>query len=94
MVRDGGVSIAYVGELSFTQSFGLVMRQRGVVVTLTFAAPIETAGRTRREVTALAEGEIASHLGLPKDRTPRPRADLLAAPRGATCPRRTRCRAT
>ena len=73
--------VAYVGELSFMQSFGLVMRQRGVVVKLTFAAPIETAQRTRREVTALAEAEIASLLGLAKDRTPRTLADLLAAPR-------------
>lgn len=73
--------VAYVGELSFTQSFGLVLRQRGVVVTLSFAAPIETVNRTRREVAALAEGEIASLLGLAKDRTPRTPADLPAAPR-------------
>ena len=80
---DGALcrEVAYVGELSFMQSFGLVLRQRGVVVTLSFAAPIETAGRTRREVTALAEAEIASLLGLAKDRTPRTLADLLAAPR-------------
>ncbi len=73
--------VAYVGELSFTQSFGQVLRQRGVVVTLSFAAPIETVNRTRREVAALAEGEIASLLGLAKDRTPRTPADLPAAPR-------------
>ena len=73
--------VAYVGDLSFTQSFGLVMRQRGVVVTLSFAAPIETANRNRREVAALAEGEIASLLGLAKDRTPRTLADLQAAQR-------------
>ena len=73
--------VAYVGELSFMQSFGLVLRQRGVVVTLSFAAPVETVNRTRREVAALAESEIASLLGLAKDRTPRTLADLLAAQR-------------
>ena len=80
---DGALcrEVAYVGELSFMQSFGLVMRQRGVVVTLRFAPPIETRNRTRREVAALAEVEIASLLGLAKDRTPRTLADLLAAPR-------------
>ena len=80
---DGALcrEMAYVGELSFMQSFGLVLRQRGVVVTLSFAAPIETVGRTRREVAAAAEAEIASLLGLAKDRTPRTLADLPAAPR-------------
>ena len=73
--------VAYVGELTFMQSFSLVLRQRGVVARIIFASPVETAGRTRREVAALAEGEIASLLGLAKDRTPRTLADLLAAPR-------------
>ncbi|MEO7741877.1 MAG: lysophospholipid acyltransferase family protein [Usitatibacter sp.] len=73
--------MAYVGELSFMQSFGLVLRQHGVMVTLSFAVPIETANRTRREVASLAESQIASLLGLEKDRKPRTLADLLAAPR-------------
>ena len=73
--------VAFVGEISFVQSFALVLRQRGVVVTLSFAPPIETGNRTRREVAALAEAEIASLLGLAKDRTPRTLADLLAAQR-------------
>jgi 1-acyl-sn-glycerol-3-phosphate acyltransferase len=72
---------AYVGELSFMQSMGLVLRQRGLVVRMQFAPAIETAGRSRREVAAEAEAAIASLLGLPADRRPRTLSGPPAAPR-------------
>jgi 1-acyl-sn-glycerol-3-phosphate acyltransferase len=72
---------AYVGELSFMQSMGLVLRQRGLVARVFFAPVVETAGRSRREVAAEAEAHIASLLGLPADRRPRTGGDPPAAPR-------------
>lgn len=62
---------AYVGELSFMQSMGLVLRQRGLVARVQFAPVVETVGRTRREVAAQAQAAVASLLGLPADRAPR-----------------------
>ena len=59
---------AYVGELSFMQSLALVIRQRGVVARVRFAAPIPTRGRSRREVAAEAERGVATLLGLPRGR--------------------------
>ena len=76
-------AMAYVGELSFVQSLGLVMRQRGVVARLRFAAPIDAAGRTRREVArGSRRSAIASLLGLPGRQctAPRTAADPPAAP--------------
>lgn len=71
--EDGALcrEMAYADELSFTQSFGLVLRQRGVTVRLSFAPAIETLGRTRREVAPLAEAAVASLLRFPRDTAPR-----------------------
>lgn len=70
--------MAYAGDLTFPQSFRLVLRSRGVTVRLIFAPPIETAGRTRREVAPLAQATVASLLGLAPGREPRRDGD----PRG------------
>jgi 1-acyl-sn-glycerol-3-phosphate acyltransferase len=56
--------MAYVGELSFMQSLGLVIRQRGVVARLAFAPVIETEGRNRREVASASRAAVATLLGL------------------------------
>ena len=65
-------AMAYVGELSFMQSLGLVIRQRGVVARIAFAPVIETEGRKRREVAAAARDSVATLLGLStEDRLPR-----------------------
>jgi len=53
-----------VGELSFMQSLGLVIRQRGVVARLAFAPVIETEGRNRREVASASRAAVATLLGL------------------------------
>jgi len=58
------LAMAYVGDLSFMQSLGLVIRQRGVIARLAFAAPIDTAGLGRREVAAAAQAAVANLLRL------------------------------
>lgn len=74
-------AMAYVGELSFMQSLGLVIRQRGVVARLRFAPVVETEGGTRRAVAEAAEARIASLLGLvPEGRRPRTPPGPPAAP--------------
>jgi 1-acyl-sn-glycerol-3-phosphate acyltransferase len=81
---DGSLcrAMAYVGELSFMQSRGLVIRQKGVRARLAFSAPIETAGRGRREVAAAAHAAVATLLGLSApDTPPRTARDPPAAPR-------------
>jgi 1-acyl-sn-glycerol-3-phosphate acyltransferase len=73
--------MAYAGDLTFPQSFRLVLRGRGVTVRLMFAPPIETAGRSRREVAPLAEATVANLLGLVPGREPRTDGDPRGAPR-------------
>jgi 1-acyl-sn-glycerol-3-phosphate acyltransferase len=74
-------AVAYVGELSFMHSMGLVLRQRGVVVTVSFAPPIDTAGLPRREIAARAHRAVAMLLGLAPGTGPRTPPDPPAAPR-------------
>jgi 1-acyl-sn-glycerol-3-phosphate acyltransferase len=81
---DGSLcrAIAYVGELSFMQSLGLAIRQRGVVARVSFAPVVETVGSSRRDVAAASRGRIASLLGLPpQDTAPRTPAGPPGAPR-------------
>jgi 1-acyl-sn-glycerol-3-phosphate acyltransferase len=74
-------ALAYVGELSFMQSLGLAIRQRGVVARVRFAPAVETAGATRREVAAAARARVASLLGLASpDTPPRSGVDRPGAP--------------
>lgn len=74
-------AIAYVGELSFMQSLGLVIRQRGVVARVRFAPGVPTEGGTRRTVAESAQAGVASLLGLvPEDRRPRTPPGPPAAP--------------
>jgi len=69
---DGSLcrAVAYVGDLSFMQSLGLAIRQRGVVVRIRFAQVVETTGLSRREVAARSRAQVASLLGLPPQDTP------------------------
>lgn len=81
--EDGSLcrAMAYVGELSFMQSLGLVIRQRRVVVRVRFAAPIDAAGTTRRELAAGCRAAVASLLGLESPGTaPRRGAGPAGAP--------------
>jgi 1-acyl-sn-glycerol-3-phosphate acyltransferase len=64
--EDGSAcrAMAYVGEISFMQSLGLIVRQRGVVAHLAFAPPLDAAMHDRRGVARLAHERVASLLGL------------------------------
>ena len=74
-------AFAYVGELSFMQSLGLVIRQRGVTAYVRFAPALPTAGASRREVALAARSRVASLLGLASAGTePRRGADRAGAP--------------
>ena len=75
---DGSLcrAVAYVGDLSFMQSLGLTLRQRGVIARIRFAPVVETAGLSRRDVARLSRERIANLLGLPpKDSPPRTSGD-------------------
>jgi 1-acyl-sn-glycerol-3-phosphate acyltransferase len=56
---------AYVGDCTFAQSIGLIIRTREIVACLSFAEPLEPDGRARREVAREAQQRVASLLGLP-----------------------------
>jgi 1-acyl-sn-glycerol-3-phosphate acyltransferase len=58
-------TIAFIGELSFTESVGRIIGQGSLVAEITFAAPIKAAGMTRRELATLAEAAVAGALELP-----------------------------
>lgn len=60
---------AYVGDLSFAQSLGLVIRTRETTVRLAFAEPIDPDGLSRQEVAAEAHRRVATLLGLPSPGT-------------------------
>lgn len=81
---DGSLcrAVAYVGELSFMQSLGLAIRQRGIVARVRFAPVVETAASSRRDVAAAARASVATLLGLSSaDTAPRRGADRPGAPR-------------
>ena len=81
---DGSLcrAMAYVGDLSFMQSLGLAIRQRGVIARVRFAPIVQTAGSSRREVASAARAHVASLLGLPpQDTPPRTPAGRPGAPR-------------
>lgn len=80
---DGSLcrAMAFAGDLSFMQSLGLVIRQRGIVARIAFAPALETERRTRREVATAAEERVATLLRLrPVDRTLRRPHGPPAAP--------------
>src|SRR5688572_12052383 len=58
-------AIAFVGDLSFMQSLGLTIRQRGVVASVSFAPAVDAGILSRREVAAAARERVAKLLGLP-----------------------------
>ena len=58
-------AIAFIGELSFTESVGLIIGQRSLVAEITFAPPIVATGLTRRELASQAEAAVAKALDLP-----------------------------
>ena len=57
-------AVAFIGELSFAESVGLIIRQKSMIAEITFAPPIEAKGLTRRELALQAEGSIAALLSV------------------------------
>lgn len=75
---DGSLcrQMSFIGERTFAESMGLILRQREVRARIMFAPPVETAGVSRRDVARRVESEIASLLGLsPAGSPPNTRAD-------------------
>jgi len=56
---------AYVGEMSLMASIGAIVSAPRIYARVHFLAPIETAGRTRRELAQLSHARIAAVLSLP-----------------------------
>ena len=54
---------AYVGEISLFDSLRCVLREPRRTAELVFCAPLDSAGRTRGELAALAHAAIAAALG-------------------------------
>ena len=69
---DGSLcrQMSFIGERTFMESLGLIVRQRAVRARIMFAAPVETAGGSRREVASQVEARVATLLGLPRAGNP------------------------
>lgn len=65
--KNGGFNteVAYAGDTTMLQSLRAVLAQREIVLRLTFAEPINPAGRDRRELAQAAENIISSLACLP-----------------------------
>ncbi|MEO8101420.1 MAG: lysophospholipid acyltransferase family protein [Betaproteobacteria bacterium] len=61
---DRNEAVAFIGELSFAESVGLIIRQKSMIAELTFAPPIQAAGLSRRELALRAEIAVAEILGV------------------------------
>lgn len=57
-------AVAFIGELSFAESVGLIIRQKSMIAEITFAPQIEASALTRRELASQAESAIAAMLGV------------------------------
>lgn len=61
---------AFVGDLSFAASIGLVLRQRTIIAKVRVGEPVRAANMSRRELADRAHRDIASLLGLSVADTP------------------------
>lgn len=62
---DRSDAAAFIGELSFGESVGLIIRQKSMIAEITFAPAIEAGSRTRRDLALQAEAAIAAILNVP-----------------------------
>jgi 1-acyl-sn-glycerol-3-phosphate acyltransferase len=68
--------MSFIGERTFMESVGLIVRQKAVCARIMFAAPVDTARASRRETASAVEARVASLLGLdPPGNRPNTRAD-------------------
>jgi 1-acyl-sn-glycerol-3-phosphate acyltransferase len=56
---------SFAGDITFTQSLGMIVREKCIVARVAFAPPVDPVGRDRREVAREVEARVASLLGLP-----------------------------
>jgi 1-acyl-sn-glycerol-3-phosphate acyltransferase len=86
---DGSLNrdVAFVGETTFWESVRNVLAQPEVLVTLSFAHPLSSIDRNRRELAREAERAIVSAL---IRSTPETAPDRQAAPRSIPVPTRSR----
>ncbi len=56
---------AYVGEMTLMESIAQIVRLPRIVAHVQFLQPIDTSGRTRRELAQLSHASIAAALRLP-----------------------------
>lgn len=56
---------AFIGELSFAESIGMIIAEKSMIAEITFAPQIEAAGLTRRELALQSEAAIARILDVP-----------------------------
>lgn len=59
-------AMAFIGEISFAESVGLIIRQKSTIAEITFAPPIAASGHSRRELALLAETAVAAILNVPQ----------------------------
>ncbi|MBL8510126.1 MAG: 1-acyl-sn-glycerol-3-phosphate acyltransferase [Betaproteobacteria bacterium] len=57
---------SFVGELSFGESLGLIIRQPSMIVEVAFTPPIDSANMSRRDLALRAEVAVAAALGVPQ----------------------------
>lgn len=62
--------MSFIGERTFSESIGLILRQRAVRARIMFAPPIDAAGASRRDVAKRVEDAIAIRLGFAPAGTP------------------------
>ncbi len=73
-------AVAFIGELSFAESVGLIIRQKSMIAEITFAPPIEAQGLTRRELALRTETAVAAILGVPQGHMHQRFADSVDGP--------------
>ncbi len=67
-------AVSFAGDRSFMESLALIIRQKDVVATVTFAEAVDTGAGTRRDASLAARERIAILLGLESPGTPPGRA--------------------
>jgi 1-acyl-sn-glycerol-3-phosphate acyltransferase len=80
--EDGSVDVApaYVGDDSLMHTLAAILARRRIRAEVHFLAPIDTAGRARRELAQLSQGAIAQALSLQSGDT---KSENSGDPRGA-----------
>ncbi len=68
--RQRTEAAAFVGDTTFAQSLARIVGTRGLEVEVAFGSPIDSRGRTRRDLATVAHEAIGVLLGLPRRDAP------------------------